>query len=254
MDPNKWGDLLFTYGPYAVLVLFSLWVAPKQTQEFLKCTQGDKAQRYLCGSVAVMCWVIVVAMVVFIYHNWPPQIVYQGSLGMYGQETEFVTSDDNFYISTELLPDNRLKWKFAIVTKSSERDPNRSYEFTRLLNKKPKDYAIKLADLQAGHVNLQSHPNDPEKLILEGQELKSIARIDPNRFPGKDWMTVYAQANQYDYIIQALISPNPYFQAQARRQLRALPEETLKEWLKRSDLPHEARRQVESELERRSLH
>ena len=30
VDPRTWAELLFDYGPYAVLVLFVLWVAPKR--------------------------------------------------------------------------------------------------------------------------------------------------------------------------------------------------------------------------------
>lgn len=171
MDPNRWVDLLFTYGPYAVLALFVLWVAPRQTKTFGICPKQDKAQRFLCGSVAVGCWIVVALMVWFIYRDWPPRIIYQGSLGTYGQDTVFMTQDDDFYIATEMMRDNLLKWKFAIVIESiSRRDPKRSYQFTHLYKGSPKDYEITLGDLQAGYVNLHHDLNNPDKLILEDHE------------------------------------------------------------------------------------
>jgi hypothetical protein len=75
VEAEKWVNLLFTYGPYAVLALFALWVAPRQTKLFLGCVRDGAAARTLCGAVAAGSWLIVAAMVVLIWRSWPPDRV-----------------------------------------------------------------------------------------------------------------------------------------------------------------------------------
>ena len=60
MDINSWIELLYKYGPYALLVLFVFWVAPKQTKLFLQCKEKDK--KLLCGGFAVASWTVIVVM------------------------------------------------------------------------------------------------------------------------------------------------------------------------------------------------
>src|SRR4051812_40148225 len=89
MDPRTWVDQLFTYGPYAVLALFVLWVAPAQLKAFRQGARGSPTQQAVSGFVTIGCWLIVFAMVYYIYLFWPPRTVYLGSLGTHPASAQF---------------------------------------------------------------------------------------------------------------------------------------------------------------------
>jgi hypothetical protein len=82
--------------------------------------------------------------------------------------------------------------------------------------------------------------------------LEPIARNEPDFLPKEEWMTAFAEANDYQYIVEALVSPNSYFQVQGREKLRTVPEEVLEELLAQQNLPDKARQQIEEELKQRS--
>jgi hypothetical protein len=259
MDPNSWPDLLFTYGPYAVLALFALWVAPRQTKRFLDCK--ETVSRYVCGGVAVGCWVVVALMVWFIYQNWPPRTVYTGSLGTHGEETKFITADQDFFISTQLISGGRLKWNFAIVSETPRFDPEKCYAFSLIHKDTHQDYEIMAELLKAGSLRFHPDPNDPSFLLYDHdrnpqtpyERYPTIAASRSESPLTLGWTSAaFAQDDRHRELIQALSSNNEYFQAQARRQLRDLSDPELQNLLQRDDLPFQARRQIEAELQRRN--
>lgn len=257
MNPNEWVSQLFSYGPYAVLVLFVFWVAPNQTKVFLECNDpNDKLKRSLCGGIALTCWIVVVLMVVFIYRNWPPLTVYQGEFGHHKANIEFMTSGEHLYLSQDLQHDGTMQWDFAVIDKNNP-GPNTKYRFAYSLNGEMKDYELMSKDLMAGYSKISIDPNNPRKLSITNQATGKtipleLARNEPNPLPKGKWMTAFAEVNDYQYIVDALISPNSYFQVQAREKLRALPKEVLEELLAQQDLPDKARQQIENELKQRS--
>jgi hypothetical protein len=259
MNPNEWVSQLFAYGPYAVLVLFVFWVAPNQTKVFLECNDPkDKLKRSLCGGIALVCWIVVVLMVVFIYRNWPPLTVYQGDLGRRKANIEFKTSSEHLYLSqSDLQGDSTVQWNFAVIDKSNP-DPNTKYRFAYSLNGEIKYYALMSKDLMAGYNTISIDPNNPRKLNITSNAngkalvLEPIARNEPDFLPKEEWMTAFAEANDYQYIVEALVSPNSYFQVQGREKLRTVPEEVLEELLAQQNLPDKARQQIEEELKQRS--
>ena len=80
-----------------------------------------------------------------------------------------------------------------------------------------------------------------------------IARNESNLLPKGKWMTAFAQGNNDQYIVEALISNNYYILAQARKELRSIPKEALEEMLAQQDLSDKARQQIEDELKQRPL-
>lgn len=258
MDPNQWLSQLFAYGPYAVLVLFVFWVAPNQTRIFLEYNDPeDKLKRNLCGGIALACWFVVILMVVFIYRNWPPLTVYQGDFGRHKENIAFVTQSEHLYLSqSDLQPNGTLLWNFAVID-SSTPIPSKEYRFMYTRNRNSIDYALMSKDLMAGYNKISIDPENPSKLILTNKAtgktlaLKPMARNESNQFPKGKWMTAFAQDNNYQYIVDALISESAYFQAQAREQLRTLPAEALEELLAQQNLPEKARQQIENELQQR---
>jgi len=259
MDPNSWPDLLFTYGPYAILALFALWVAPRQTKRFLGCK--ETVSRSVCGGIAVGCWVVVALMVWFIYQNWPPRTVYTGSLGTHGEETKFITADQDFFISTQLVNGGRMKWNFAIVSETPRFDPEKCYAFSLLCKGAHHDYEIMAEILKTGSLRFHPDPDDPCFLLYDHdrnpqtpyERYPTIAacRREPSTTVG--WTSsAFAQDDKYRGLIQALSSNNEYFQSQARKKLRDLSDAELQNLLQRSDLSSQARRLIEAELRRRS--
>ena len=119
-------------------------------------------------------------------------------------------------------------------------------------------FALMSKDLMAGYNTISIDPNNPRKLSITSKAtgkaivLETIARNEPNSPPKGKWMTAFAQGNNYQYIVDALISDNSYFQAQAREQLRTLPKEVLEELLAQQNLPDNARQQIEEELKQRT--
>lgn len=259
MDPNQWLSQLFSYGPYAVLVLFVFWVAPKQTKVFLDCDGSkDKLKRNLCGGIVVTCWLVVVLMVVFIYRNWPPLTVYQGDMGRHKPNVEFATQSEHLYLSqTDLQVNGTVLWNFAIID-GSHPDPDKEYRFMYLRDGHPLDYALVAKNLTAGFNKVSADPNDPRKLIVsnkatgESMSLPPLAGNETNQKAKGNFMVAYAEDGDYQYLVDALASDNAAFQAQAREQLRSLPKEVLENLLAQQNLPEKARQQIEEELKKRN--
>ncbi len=253
MDPTSWADLLFTYGPYGVLALFGLWIAPRQTKLFLSSDRQDKIAHSLSGGIAAVTWLVVVGMVWFIYSSWPPKQVYEGEFGKHGEDTQFYPSHPDFFIGTSSTAGgNRLLWKFVIVTRTGKVGDEEVYSFTRSLNGKFYDYEIPVRLLKERKLRLFSTRNNPGALFYDDDGDRSTdpieyeatyVRVMQKAAPG--WLDVYAQENKEQQVIQQLRSPNPFFQAQGRAQLRYIPSAKLPSMIDSEDTPPEVRHQLE---------
>jgi hypothetical protein len=73
-------ELLITYGPYAVLALFALLIAPHLTKQCLKIADKGFNKKF-SGSIAIGAWLVVLSMVAYITIAWTPNIVYLGKIG-----------------------------------------------------------------------------------------------------------------------------------------------------------------------------
>ena len=261
MEPSYWVETLFTYGPYAVLALFVLWVAPRQTQQFIQCKTLNPGSRYLCGGIAVGCWMIVGLMVMYIYHAWTPRTVYTGSLGTYGEEVQFIPVHQKFFISTQLRPDGRLTWNYAIVADLGTGDE--SYEFTYVWGREDMeftDYAIRPELLKRGPLRFAAKVGDPSSLLYDDDgdpetpwlPLPAIVAAHDTSQGINSWMAAYAAETPSREWIKALDSNNRYFQAQARRHMRKLSNSELQALLKTNDLSERIRRSIVREIQRRT--
>jgi hypothetical protein len=131
------------------------------------------------------------------------------------------------------------------------------FTFTRALNGKPYDYEITAKLLKEGKLRLFPMQDHPGTLFYDddGDRTTAPVEYDPAYTGGavqdsaSGWLDVYAQENPEQQVIQQLRSPNPFFQAQGRAQLRSIPSEKLPSMIDSENLPPEVRRQIESQRE-----
>jgi hypothetical protein len=268
MDPRTWVDQLFTYGPYAVLALFVLWVAPAQLKAFRQAPPGNRTQQLVSGFIAVGCWLIVFGMVYYIYLFWPPRTVYLGSLGTHRVGALFFSQTPQLFIASHPLEgsNDRFRWEYAIVT-----DPHNSektFEFAYQWGPNDDDHAdfsFPLDVLQKRRINLRPEPGHPENLVYDDDgnpatPPKTLQRI--TRAPAPRLRIAHAgmigaahaetrQAVDKSVIIEWLASSNPNVRAQARAQLRKTSTEELRQMLQTTGLSATARQQIEAELKHR---
>lgn len=268
-DPQTWVHQLYTYGPYAILALFVFWVAPRQTNAFLKITRSDSLKRLFSAALAILCWLVVGSMVVYILKSWPPQLVYRGYLGTHDTSAEFVPVSDDFFLATKGLSPNleRFRWEYAVVSTSLEPDRRGSFEFTYYWGDEPTDsdiYEIPLDLLRDRRIDLHrddervggllwDHDNDADTAMVAYKPMESGPGDDTASADG-GWLSAYAQENdQVDTraLLNGLESSNRYVQARAKRHLRRLSDDELEELLRDPRLDEQAEMQIEKELERR---
>lgn len=266
MDMHSWVDLLFAYGPYAVLVLFALWIAPRQAKLFREIPTENTAQYYFSGVVAAVCWLIVFAMVWYIYVNWSPRKVYFGSLGTHEEGVVLVSTDDDLFISSRAVSThiNKLRWKFVVISDSGHVQKQRRYAFSYFYKNNEtnyyKDYFILGKDLQARRIELVGNKSDPESLYMKsGSGLvryPHFARYNEIRSKLAAELSISARAQtgieeRDRALIEALVSQNPHFRAHARKILRESSVDELRRLLTRPDLPLDARREIDANLRKK---
>jgi hypothetical protein len=281
MDINIWIEMIYQYGPYSILVLFVFWVAPKQTERFLKCSKDDNASRVLCGSFAVVSWLIIVTMTGYIFTNWTTTEVYKGTLGKYkvSDSLDFFTIDSRIYISSRVVAspssvinpgngDPHMEWKFVVIADSLQSASDDPLTISYGVNGTYFDGQIALADLNNILLKLSVDPEHPEVLLYDNDNNPNTAAVPYNTaavpysnrkvvykkpatlFSFKNWMAAYA-AESPNKIITDLNSSNKYVQAYARNQLRKLPLETLNSMLQQTSNDSLANRQIAQEIKGR---
>ena len=262
MDPRDWVDQLFTYGPYAVLALFILWVAPNQTKIFLDCPREHPRRQLFCLTVAAASWAVVLVMIGYISINWPPKVVYEGRFGTHDGVVEFLSVSDGFFVSQKEI-NGRLYWSYVIIEKTLY-DENQDFQFTHqwgLGINEYKDYRISQVALKKTKINFESDPENSSILRYDHDndintpseiytlEANASTTLDNLNFIGA---RAYAQApEQNAFLVEWLVSPNANLRAHARAQLRTMSSEAVQQLLNLPNLSDIARQQIEDELRRR---
>jgi len=273
MDPQNWPDLVYTYGPYALLPLLLLWVAPRQTKQFLACKKEDRVKQALCAGVAIACWAAGFVAAGYVILRWPPKEVYAGSLGIHKDPAKFIAVDPGFFVQRTALPDGaeRSTWDYTVVTNNPAED--REFRFTLQWDEDLEHYIdciMPLSLLKQRKVNLRASVEAPGVLLYDHD---ANSDTPPEPFDCDPATPVHADAggaifgigiahaqapmpvqNQADddRLVRWLNSSDPYWRAQGRGLLRNYSTQDLRRLLQRTDLIDAARRQIERELARRA--
>jgi hypothetical protein len=267
MDPRTWVDQLFTYGPYAVLALFVLWVAPAQLKAFRQGARGSPTQQAVSGFVTIGCWLIVFAMVYYIYLFWPPRTVYLGSLGTHPASAQFFSQAPQLYLSPRPVGGgDRLRWDYVIVTDTRALNDTDKFAFAYQWGPGAEahtDFYLPLKELQKRRIDARADPEHPNNLLYDGDD--SAAPLKLPRYaetrplgPPAVHATLIASAHaearatiDKSVLVEWLASTNANLRAQARAQLRQLSPDELRQLLQTPGLPTAARQQIDAELKGR---
>jgi hypothetical protein len=250
-------EALYTYGPFAALALFALYVAPRQTKQFLDCSgeQEPAAKLWLCGAVAGMTWLIVAALTWVIVSSWPPMEVYRGKLGIHPKEVSIQSTCDELYISAREVGRNRFRWQYVVVADKAA-DPEE--EFTFSVTHSVDEYAyddetLTRAQLAAGRVDYQAGQQEATVEPVAVHASVNRASVDSARRRAQHWLisSAYAQELVPDALLQDLNDDEPKVRAAARLQLRGYSTQTLQALLGEPGQPERVRQQIAKELSRR---
>lgn len=287
MDINTWIEVIYKYGPYALLVLFVFWVAPKQIKAFKDCAKDDKGSRVLCGSFAVVSWMVIVLMTGYIFINWSSTEVYTGTLGKYETQdnVEFYSVDQDSYVSTAFISGTRMEWKFAVLADDSLQNDQQQYvTFTYRRKGMEYDHEILLADLKNSNPKFYVDVDDPQRMFFDHDNNPATPAViyAPNVSPSLSynntnsagyknasqsggwgylldhWMAAFAAepGNPQDMnpqeIINDLNSDNKYLRANARKKLRTMSLSALNDMLDQTASNSQANLQIAQEIEFRS--
>jgi len=266
---QEWPELILKYGPYAVLALFAIWVAPRQTKIFLDSQSKEPAKVILSAGIAAFCWVIVAGMSWYVYDNWPPRKTYLGMLGYHGDAVTFVSLEDRLLMSGTLRG-QLLAWRYAVVDDNSGATEDQEFHFAYVWGPEPNDfteYALTKKGLKAGPVNFSADKNDVTHLLYDDDrdsntppvpypKVASNFRLDPTQKGGLFSAWAQAAPSQPDAatinsILRYLDSPNRTVQIQALRRLRGISSPRLENLLHGRGLSPRARTQISRELTRR---
>jgi hypothetical protein len=245
---------LFDFGPYALLAIFLLYIAPKHTKRFIDCEHTDPTKRRLLCAIASGNWLVVFVMCVYIYTNWSPVKVYEGSLGIHGEESAFFTIDPNSYIATNEVR-NKVEWLFAYVSESGAIKKNDRFRFIHEYNGTPFSYSISASELKNGNINIIASSTDPSQLMLDMDNdpgtapvllEPTVASIETSE-PSGGFMAAYAAPAPTDNatIIRQLSSSNRHFQAMGRRKLQSKSIQELQLMMSTPNIPQKAKREIQ---------
>jgi hypothetical protein len=275
MDPRSWVDQLFTYGPYAVLALFVLWVAPAQLKAFLQGPRGSPVQQVVSGFVTVGCWLIVFAMVAYIYLFWPPRTVYLGSLGIHPGEAQFASRAPKLFLTARHMGGNRLRWDYVVVSDAGPGgtgSDDEAFEFTYQWTLDPNnqaDFALSRSDLKKRRIDLKPDPERREVLLYDDdnnpgtppRQFPRLAGARPAAVPATQVAlaaavvtAAHAETRQpidKRVLVDWLSSPAGYLRSQGRGQLRQLSTDELRQLQQTPGLSAPAREQIDAEVNRR---
>lgn len=269
MDPRNWVDQLYTYGPYAVLALFVLWVAPAQLKAFRQVPNTNRPKQLVSGFIAIGCWLIVFSMVGYIYFFWPPRTVYLGTFGIHNENAKFYSQTPELFISSRRSDGSRLKWDYVIVTDTASSNATNSFDFAFQWGGRVEDaadYSLPRSLLQKRRIDFYSDRSRPEILLYDDDSnpdspLRPYPRIVSAAPAATAPVTLAAiissaQAQGLAVVDRAtlmrwLSSSDGNLRAQARAQLRQMSPADLQQLLQAPGLSSDARDQINAERGRR---
>lgn len=264
MDINAemWPEMLLKFGPYAVLVLFVLWVIPHTSKRLRDLP--DKAPRpvQLCTGIAVVIsWTVVLFMVGYIALKWSPVRVYHGQLGMLNENEKIVPISDKLYVKAKGLEDtSKDRWEFVLVTREDELDRKGTADFVYIWGEGEDDYNVYripigvIVDGQATEFGFV--PGEPTAFYRWDDNRWQVASSTATRFQrreyasGLGWNAHADDASDLEKLAEKLDSANRLVKVEARMELRELSDEEL-EMLEATVDDQDARELVGRELERR---
>jgi hypothetical protein len=260
LNPETWPELVFNFGPYAILVLFILWVVPRASKRMQNMTEtAPKAVRISATMVLIVSWSVVLIMVGYVLFQWSPVRVYSGGLGVLNQSEKIYPLDDNIYIKVEGTPvPKRERWQFVLVDRERALKKEATADFTYYWGEKDDeytDYFIPISSIVKDKTTeFKFSRKDPEKAYLwsDGQwQEASRETARPQRYVVNLGWNVFAQDGvDLQELKEQLASPNRVVLARARNQLRQLSSKEL-EALKTMTVDEKALHQIQLELERR---
>jgi len=237
--------LLISYGPYAVLALFALVIAPYLTKQCYRI-KGKGFNKILSGSIACGAWLVVVAMVAYITIAWAPDKVYIGKIGKLDPAMNVFSDPPT---GTELFIKNdgdrggKNAWGYALISSKNIENKNNCAAFTVSWTvgktEHSVDFEVPVSVLMTGQnikVSFKSHgPNQNTEgdvfiyrdgnWSTKGRCEKEIVEASPGFF-----RTAYA-ADQatLNKISSGLQSSNSATRSQARKKMRRLSKSELKQ-------------------------
>jgi hypothetical protein len=258
MEPQHWVELLFTYGPYAAIVLF-LSVALYLLKIWRRVRSKDRVQQIVYGFYTFASWLVVIIAVWYMYLNWPPITVYAGSLGVHEAiPAKFYSNSPYLFVQSTATSDGRHRWEFVVVI----RQPTElsGFDFTYQWGAEKEqfgDYHLELAELKQGHTKVTEDAD--HKLFYDtggATAAKRPVQIADARHLSRPTAQVaifIGAANaqerlRTDILLRWLDSSDPNLRSQARAQLRQLPPEDLRKLLSSPGLSDFARQQIEAQL------
>lgn len=250
MDLNieAWPELLMEFGPYAVLILFALLVAPRASKRLRDVAEhAPKAVRMSAAAVVIGSWSVVLLMVVYVIFQWSPIRVYEGSLGVLSSQDKIYPLVDNLYLKVEgTQAPKREKWAFVVVSREDALSDDQHIEFSHYWGTNDTnyaDYVLPVSAIKNGAVRefrLVSSEQRKAGAIytwINNQWSLELASIsEPTTGDGINWgLNAYADTpqvkskQQLQQIVTGLQSVNRVTQARARRDMRTLSNQQLQE-------------------------
>ena len=259
MEPEKWIEQLFTYGPYAAVVLF-LSVALYLLKIWRQVQAKDRVQLVVYGFYTFASWLIVAIAAWYIYLNWPPTMVYAGSMGIHEAEgVNFTSNSPYLFVKSTPTPDGRHRWEYVVVIRQPAE--TEEYEFTYQWGPAREqfgDYRLQLAELKQGHTRLTEDPGhalfyDTGGSAADRRPVPQLAESNrsprPIAYAGLFIAAASAQERmRTDVLLKWLDSSDPSLRSQARAQLRKLSPDDLHALLSSPGLSDFARQQIEAQL------
>jgi len=232
-------ELLITYGPYAVLALFSLLIAPHLTKQCLKIT-GKGFNKKFSGVIASGAWLVVVSMVAYITLAWTPEKVYVGKIGRLTPEMG-VFSDPppsvELFIKNDGDVGGKNSWGYALITDKLIKNKNECAAFTVNWTSENEahavDFEVPIKALMAGknlHFTFGENNSEGDVYIYRDGVWsdKGSCEEDVIVFNTGFIKTVYAaDANSIKKIGTDLQSNNSATRSKARKDMRRLTKDEL---------------------------
>lgn len=258
IDISAWPELLFKFGPYAILALFILWVTPRASKRMQDLTKSaPKPVRVSATITLIASWAVVLVMVGYVLFKWSPVRVYEGTLGVLKQSEAIYPLDDNVYVKMEgTRAPGREKWKFVLVDSENNLKKQDKVYLTYYWGEQENqytDYSIPVgAILDGSHADFRLTQKIPEAEFTWNAEGWKQASAEPGRTVPMSaaWIRTAHADDGLNRIARNLGSVNRVLRAEARKNMRRLSSEQLKE-LKQLTNDELALHQIELELSRR---
>jgi len=265
MDIKEWPELIMSFGPYAVFVLFALWIAPRLLKECYKQEAGfDKK---LSGCIAGGAWLVVVSMVTYILFSWPPTKVYDGRIAILDERMEVFTfppSKEDLYVKIGSGgPSNINAWDYALIVKADEiKNKNTCAIFTiNWISKDNEEHAVDLEvplrDLMESlnfNFEYQNHSSEGDVFFFRDGKWTSQGSCGEAKQAEYGFFRVaYADHTPMHSISQGLQSTNKVTRSKARKGMRRLSVKELNQLIGMVPSGSSANNVINKELARRQM-